>query len=99
MNVNPNHKYAMQPITFKIVNNDNFGDYQDGLIPDIEIAENLNSLGVLGDPSETLLSAAINEIVNNGRFQNQNHFSIDNNLFFKDSKDLKPFGKEMYVKF
>uniref|UniRef100_UPI00404A6012 S41 family peptidase n=3 Tax=Flavobacterium sp. TaxID=239 RepID=UPI00404A6012 len=98
-NRNSSHKYAMQPITFKIVNNDNFGDYQDGLIPDIEIAENLNSLGVLGDPSETLLSAAINEIVNNGRFQNQNHFSIDNNLFFKDSKDLKPFGKEMYVKF
>ena len=95
-NKNPAHKYAMQPITFKIVNNDNFGDYQDGLIPDIEIAENLNDLGTLGDTEEPLLNAAINEIINNGRFQSHN-YPVDNNTFFKDSKDLKPFGKEMYL--
>jgi hypothetical protein len=87
----------MQPITFKIVNNDNFGEYQDGLIPDIEIAENLNNLGTLGDTEEPLLNASINEIINNGRFQSQN-YPIDDNSFFKDSKDLRSFGKEMYLK-
>lgn len=96
-NRNPAHKYAMQPITFKIVNNDNFGDYQDGLVPDIEVFEDLNNLGTLGDTDETLLNAAINEIMTNGRFQNQQNSNVRPQRFFKDVKDLRPFGKEMYL--
>ena len=96
-NRNPAHKYAMQPITFKIVNNDNFGDYQDGLVPEIEVFEDLNNLGTLGDTDETLLNAAINEIITNGRFQNLQNSNVRPQRFFKDVKDLRPFGKEMYL--
>lgn len=64
-NANPNHTYAMQPLVLKSVNSVGVSDYYDGLVPDIEVAENLNNLGVLGDPSEPLLAAAIGDITGN----------------------------------
>ncbi len=66
-NVNPDHTYALQPLVFKSVNANGKTDYVDGLPPTIEFSENLNNLGTLGDPSEPLLEAAINDIV--GRSQ------------------------------
>lgn len=64
---NANHTYALQPLVFKSVNSAGKTDYGDGLDPDIELAEDLNDLGTLGDPSEPLLQAAINDIM--GRSQ------------------------------
>ena len=66
-NVNPDHKYAMQPLIFKIANADGRTDYIDGLEPDIEYIENLNDFGVLGNENEPLLEKAINSIL--GRSQ------------------------------
>lgn len=63
--VNPNHKYAIQPLVLKYANKNGVSDFKDGLAPDITVVEDIANLGVLGDPSETLLKAAINAILGN----------------------------------
>ncbi len=60
---NENHTYAIQPLIFKSANSVGKTDYVDGLLPDIELAEDLNDLGTLGDPSEPLLQAALNHML------------------------------------
>ena len=64
-NVNPDHKYAIQPIVTKSGNSAGFADFDNGLTPDTEIFERLNNLGVLGDPDERLLKTAIDHILGN----------------------------------
>jgi len=61
-NVNPSHRYAMQLIVARSQNSVGFGDYLDGLVPDYKLTERIKTLGVLGDPSEPLLSTAIGKI-------------------------------------
>lgn len=60
--INPNNQWAIQPIISQVENSEGFGDYSDGLIPDIEITEDIADLGTLGEPSERLLARAIEEI-------------------------------------
>ncbi|TDW47359.1 C-terminal processing protease CtpA/Prc [Flavobacterium sp. 270] len=60
--VNPNHKYAMQPLVLKIVNANDFGEYTDGLKPTYEQLEYVSNLGVLGEANEPLLNTAISTI-------------------------------------
>jgi carboxyl-terminal processing protease len=67
IHVNPNHTYAIQPLVLKYANKNGVTDFVDGLAPDIIIFEDLENLGVLGDPSETLLKAAINDILGNSQ--------------------------------
>ncbi|QYJ68182.1 S41 family peptidase [Flavobacterium litorale] len=88
------HTYAMQPIVLRIVNVDGFGEYEQGIAPDIELREDFDELGVLGDANEPLLAAAIADIVGNGRFSLP---TGNNHPFFKDSKNIRRFGTEMYV--
>ena len=64
---NPYHKYAMQPIVLKMANSNGFDDYTDGLIPDIEVEEDLFNLGTLGDKKEFLISFAINQITGSSK--------------------------------
>jgi len=94
-NINPDHKYAMQPIVLKLVNAAGFGDYQtNGLIPDVPLIENLGNLPPLGDPSEPLLAAALNLISASGRPMPENpgkQFAP-----FKDSKSLDGLRDQMY---
>src|SRR5690606_23546889 len=59
---NPGHTYAIQPLIYKSVNSAGNTDFIDGLLPDIEIKESPLDLGILGDPSEPLLEAALNKI-------------------------------------
>lgn len=59
---NGNHKYAMQPLVFKTVNRNNFGDYQAGLLPDFNLSEDLGNMGILGDSNEPLLRKALDLI-------------------------------------
>lgn len=94
-NVNPNHKYAMQPIVLKIANNDNFSDYTNGLSPNVTQLEDIGNLGILGEESDPLLSATLNYININGRFQQR----IPEKTFthFEDSKSMRLFGDEMYL--
>ncbi len=60
---NPNHKWAMQPIVLKISNVEGVSDFYEGLSPDIYQPEDYKNLGILGNPSEPLLHAAINKIM------------------------------------
>ena len=94
-NRNPNHKYAMQPLTFKVVNSANFGDYFNGLTPTYELKETISTYGVLGDVSEPLLEAAIGKITGTGRMIQQStgkQFDI-----FKDSKSIDGIQNQMYL--
>ena len=55
-------QWGLQPLVGRNENADGFFDYTDGLDPDIELEEDLNNLGVLGDPNEPLLARALQEI-------------------------------------
>lgn len=95
-NVNPTHKYAMQPLVFKITNSANFGDYTQGLVPNYPQQEFIDTYGVLGDASEPLLNLAISKITGNAakRIQNDKGLILP---YFKDSKSMNRFGREMYL--
>ncbi|WP_289644699.1 S41 family peptidase [Maribacter aestuarii] len=60
--INPNNQWGIQPIISQLENSVGFSDYTDGLVPDIELEEDITNLGVLGDPNEPLLARAIQEI-------------------------------------
>lgn len=94
-NRNPNHRYAMQPIVLKIVNSVGFGDYFNGLQPDFLLKETISTFGVLGDPSEPLLSLAIGKITGTNRMLKQNN-GLDFELF-KDSKSILGIQNQMYI--
>ncbi|MCA6422320.1 MAG: peptidase S41 [Flavobacterium sp.] len=94
-NVNPNHKYAMQPIVLKIVDKNGFGDYNSGIQPTFLLPENLTNLGVLGNINEPLLNAAINQIIVSGRMMPQVPSVIERD--FTDSKAINPLRTEMYI--
>lgn len=94
-NRNPNHRYAMQPIVLKIVNSVGFGDYFTGLVPTIELKENITNLGILGSTSEPLLSTAISKITGITRLKKQTPgFEFD---YFSDSKSLNGIQNQMYL--
>jgi len=59
---NTGHRYAMLPLVFKTLNAAGVTDYADGLVPDIELSESFDNLGMLGTLSEPLLAQAIAEI-------------------------------------
>ena len=93
INRNPNHRYAMQPIVAKTSNSLGFGEYPNGLQPNFVVKETISTYGVLGDPSEPLLSYAIGKINGTNRMMRPNtttEFEI-----FKDSKYL--LGNPMYL--
>jgi carboxyl-terminal processing protease len=93
--VNPNHKYAMQPLVLKIANSLDFGDYTGGLVPKFQQEEKVTSYGVLGDPSEPLLNLALSKITGSSakRMQTDKGPILP---YFTDSKAMRRFGKEMY---
>ncbi|NBC56933.1 MAG: peptidase S41 [Bacteroidetes bacterium] len=61
-NANPNHFYALQPLILEIENVEGFTGFTDGFDPEIELAEDFFNLGELGNPSEPLLSLALQQI-------------------------------------
>ncbi len=60
--INPDNQWAVQPIIITVENSAGFSDYSNGLVPDIELEEDLTNLGILGNPNEPLLARAIQEI-------------------------------------
>jgi len=59
---NPDHTYAIQPIIYKFSNK--LGDSpKGGIEPDIFLPEDIANYGVIGESSEPLLRAAINDIL------------------------------------
>ncbi len=94
-NINPNHRYAMQPLVFKIVNKVGFGDYINGLVPDTKIKEDLSNLGVIGDRNEPLFNAAISQINGSGRKVSKNPINTFETVI--DNNPLSQLKNEMYV--
>ncbi len=89
------HKYAMQPIVLKTVNNEGFGDYQNGLQPNFLLTENLSNLGVLGNTDEPLLNVALNQIMASGKVTPQ---STSINLTDFENIDFLDFGMYSEIK-
>lgn len=96
-NVNPNHKYAMQPIIVKYANSNGETDYIDGLTPNIIADEGFVSLLPFGDPNETLLAAVLADmkgITVTSQTLKSAPFGLQKMAL---SRDFKPFRNEMYV--
>ncbi|MBQ4805265.1 peptidase S41 [Aquimarina sp. MMG015] len=95
-NLNLGHTYAMQPLILKTINSVGFTDYFNGFTPEISNPEDYSNLGVLGDPDEPLLNAAINAILGNrSNIQNKNiEFSE-----LGDSNMHQPDYERMYKTF
>lgn len=53
------HRYALQPLIFKLVNAVGFTDFDEGIFPSIEVSEQLIMSQPLADPNESLLNAAL----------------------------------------
>lgn len=94
-NVNPNHKYAMQPIVLKTINAAGFGDYQTGLLANFEFLEDYGNLGIIGNSSEPMINYTLNLISSGNRIKNQNNIKKFQHV--SDSKELEPLRSEMYV--
>ncbi|WP_395044843.1 S41 family peptidase [Flavobacterium sp.] len=94
-NVNPKHKYAMQPIVLKTINASGFGDYQTGLLADYPFLEDYGNLGEIGNSTEPMLSYTLNLISNGGRVNHQNNSKKFEP--FSDSKAIEPLQTEMYL--
>lgn len=93
-NANPSHRYAMQLIVAHSENAVGFGDYLAGLTPDYKLSERIKTLGVLGDPTEPLLAAAIGKITGTARFIEEK--STTDFEFVNDSKTLRG-QNQMYI--
>ena len=65
--INPDHSYAISPITFRVANSEGFSDYANGLNPSdgFELTEDVLNMGVLGESNEPLLALALNDIIGN----------------------------------
>lgn len=94
-NFNLGHYYAMQPLILKTVNAQGFTDYVNGIMPDIEQAEDFENLGVLGDPNEPLLNTAINDITGNTSPRPVT-LQMTTELLF-ESKAKQPTFQRMYL--
>lgn len=86
-NVNTSHRYAMQLIVAHSINSVGFGDYLDGLEPEHKLLERIQTLGVLGNIDEPLLSTAIGKITGTARMAPEK--AIDNLEYLNDSKTLR----------
>ncbi len=90
--INKSHKYAMQPLTFKVANRDGFGDYQNGLVPNYIVEENIANLGILGNANEPLLKKALDLIAMSPRKTRETHFKV-----YQSSPEIfNDFETEMY---
>jgi len=94
--VNPNHKYAMQPLVLKIANSQDFGDYTSGLTPTYLQQEFVTSYGVLGETNEPFLATAISKITGATakRIQDDKQLVLP---YFSDSKKINGVRNEMYL--
>ena len=88
VNANPTHTYALLPLIAITVNKNNTAVPSSGLVPDIEFKEKAANYGILGDPTEPLLEAALNEIQISGRYSNFEYNNSDD-ITILDALDSK----------
>lgn len=86
--------WAIQPLIGRNENADGFSDYTAGLVPDIDLKEDLSNLGILGDQNEPLLARAIGEITGTGKTD----FTVKMPIkILTSSKMFTPMKDNMYV--
>ena len=93
--VNPNHTYALLPLVFQTANANGFTDFENGLIPDIELDEDYANLGILGDESEPLFAAALADI---GGMPMPLPDNTLPSIVVSESKALQPTYQRMIIK-
>jgi len=94
-NINPDNSWAIQPLVGRNENSVGFSDYTDGFMPDIELPEDLENLGVLGDPNEPLLARALQEIDGMGT---KRDFTVKTPIHIHtSSKMFQPLKDNMYL--
>ncbi|MEO9893439.1 S41 family peptidase [Aurantibacter sp.] len=93
--INPSNSWALQPLCGRNENADGFSDYTSGLVPDIELQEDLSNYGVLGDQNEPLLARAIQEITS-ATGKRSFEVQMPTNLI-SDSKMFSPLGDRMFI--
>ena len=91
----PRHTYALQPLVAITVNKNDTQVPAVGLNPLIEVEEQINNLGILGDANEPLLAEALAHIAATNRISNAPNSKTTETVF--DSNDLLPHAKEMYI--
>ncbi|SHI96532.1 S41 family peptidase [Pseudozobellia thermophila] len=94
--INDNNKWAIQPLLGRNENADGFSDFTSGLVPDIEMEEDLTNLGILGDLNEPLLARALDEITGNSAKRQFTTAMPARTL--TTSKMFAPLKDNMYVK-
>ncbi len=97
-NVNPSHKWAMQPIVMKTSNVQDVTDYYQGLTPDVPVEEDIVDLKPFGDKDDPLLRAAIDYIQGKKSAPGQPLLRKDfDYTVVADSRDASPFSKDMHI--
>ncbi|AFU67244.1 C-terminal processing serine protease, peptidase_S41 superfamily [Psychroflexus torquis ATCC 700755] len=98
-NVSLEHTYAIQPLILKTANKDGFTDFFDGLDPDIELNESFSNLGILGDPNETLLNRALQEIIPGFAPTSNESKSIHSIELLGEDDMSSPSFQRMYIEY
>jgi len=99
-NLNPDHKYAMQPLVLEISNKDNI-NYPNGIIPGttfpgIELGEDYNNLGALGERTDPLLDRTLIYITTGAKTSNKTGEFYNFNEIF-NSKLATPAKEYMFI--
>ncbi len=101
--INPNNRWAIQPLVGRNENSQGFSDYTAGFTPEIELFEDIENLGILGDINEPLLARAIQEITG---ISGRRDFTVrtpvkelTNSKMFRPMKDNMVLDKPIYLKF
>ncbi|SDQ67707.1 S41 family peptidase [Flagellimonas zhangzhouensis] len=93
--INANNSWGLQPLVGRNENADGFYDYTSGLVPTIELGEDLTNMGVLGDVNEPLLARALQEISGAGA---KKDFTVQMKAeAFTSSRIQTPLKDNMYL--
>ena len=97
-NRNQNHTVGMQPIVFQVFNSRNESDYTFGFEPDILVKESdfINDIKPFGDPTEALLSAALNDI-NGANAKSSGPLQTLKTTTMLNIMEQPKFANEMYL--
>ncbi|MEA1786906.1 S41 family peptidase [Arenibacter sp. GZD96] len=71
--IRASNRWAIQPLVGRNENAEGFSDFTAGFFPDVEQAEDISNLGILGDINEPLLARAIQRIAS---FSGKSDFSV-----------------------
>ncbi len=93
--INPDNQWALQPLLGKNANADGFSGYENGLVPDFEIKEDIENLGVLGDENERMLAFTLSIISGDTAKRSfEDVLPVD---YLTNSKMFKPAGDNMFM--